>query len=73
MYINVLYYIDHADFSDSYIRAGFVKKVYTLLTIELLITLALIALGLYTNMAYWLVDAGFEFLNVCVYYGFGQM
>lgn len=50
MYNILFLYLDCGDFSDSYVRADFVKKVYTLLTLELAITLGMIALGLYTGM-----------------------
>ncbi|CAD8060761.1 unnamed protein product [Paramecium primaurelia] len=62
-----------ADFQDAYIRADFVKKVYTLLTLELLITLVMIALGLYTGMAFWLVQLEGGFLTECFYSGYGPI
>ncbi|CAD8166585.1 unnamed protein product [Paramecium octaurelia] len=61
------------DFQDSYIRADFVKKVYTLLTMELLITLGMIALGLYTRMINWLVYIEVDEFDVCYYQAFGPI
>jgi FtsH-binding integral membrane protein len=65
MRVWIVIYLDTADFADSYVRADFVKKVYTLLTLELGFTLGMIALGLYTGMASWLVSIYDEVMCFC--------
>ncbi|CAD8182565.1 unnamed protein product [Paramecium octaurelia] len=51
-----IFSLDQSQFSDSIVRAQFLRNMYSFLTLEFLLNLVMIALAFYTPMGFWLVS-----------------